>query len=103
MMLEELGGTVLDVETGEDAVEVFARQKDSIDIVILDLRMSGMDGISVYRQIRKIKNDAKIVLSSGINPDASLLEMLKDDGGIFIEKPYDIERLSSELHRLLLA
>ncbi|MBN2805010.1 MAG: response regulator [Deltaproteobacteria bacterium] len=101
MMLEELGASVLPVESGEQAIDTFKNSKQNIDIVILDLRMSGMDGLSVYKQIKALKNDAKIALSSGISPDNSLLNMLKNDGSIFIEKPYDIDKLAVEIFRLL--
>jgi CheY-like chemotaxis protein len=101
MMLEELGASVLPVESGEQAIDTFKNSSRDIDIAILDLRMSGMDGLSVYKQIKSLKNDAKIALSSGISPDNTLLNMLKDDGSIFIEKPYDIDKLALEIYTLL--
>ena len=101
MMLEELGGKVISVDNGEEAVSVYKTKQSQIDLILLDLCMTGMDGKEVYRIIKNINKNIKIALSSGLLPEQSFLDLLKNDGAIFIEKPFDMDKLSSEIFQLM--
>lgn len=100
LMAQELGATVIDVDTNEKAVALYTMRQSEIDLVMLDMRMAGMGGDVAYLKIKEINPDAKIVLSSGISPNDDFLAELNSRGCGFIEKPFDMDGLADILHRL---
>jgi len=93
-MIEVLEHEVVVADNGMSGIEKFKEHQKDIDFIILDMVMPDMDGKSVYKAIKEIKSDAKIVLSSGYNKSE---EMLKDfaqgiDG--YIHKPYVIDKMA---------
>ena len=97
MMIEDLGATVVQADSGERAVSIFSEQRTVIDVVLLDLRMRGLTGAATYRELRKIDPRIKVVLSSGIQPNDELMAELLEHGDAFIEKPFDVDRLGAVL------
>jgi CheY-like chemotaxis protein len=63
LVFEALGYSVLTATCGEDALAVLAAH--SVDIVVLDYLMPGMDGGETAHCIRKLRSDVPIILSSG--------------------------------------
>ena len=53
LMLQKLGYSVLTASEGQAAIEIF--KNNTIAIVILDMRMPGMNGYELYQQLKKIK------------------------------------------------
>lgn len=100
LMAEELGANVIAVDSCEKALDIYKKKSSEIDIVLLDLRMSGMSGETAYREIRAYDSNAKIVLSSGIPPEREFIEGLHKNGCEFIEKPFDMDQLGDVLFRV---
>lgn len=100
LMAEELGATVLDVETSEKAIAIYEEKQSEIDLIMLDLRMAGMSGESAYRKIKELNPSAKVALSSGIRPEDDFIAELEANGCAFIEKPFDMDGLSEVLCKL---
>ena len=100
-MLEELGYQFLSVASGEEALEVFRRESDHIGVVLLDQVMPGMDGASVFKELRNLRPDVKVLLASGFSQQ----EVSDRFSGLglngFIPKPYTLKNLESELSRVL--
>ena len=101
MMIEELGATVLTVADGKSALETYFQRKDEIDLVVLDMRMTGLSGASTFEQLVEFNPQVKVVLSSGVSPEDSLLETLTKHKGGFIEKPFNLEQLAQVLSAVL--
>lgn len=97
MMLEELGAEVIAVDTCEEAIEIFSGKGAEIDVLMLDLKMKGMDGDEAYDVIRGIDRDARVVLVSGLQPEREVLDKLARDKGAFMEKPFDMDLLGKVL------
>ncbi|NLF38434.1 PAS domain S-box protein [bacterium] len=96
-MLEYLGFTALTAANGREAVDVFAAHKDDICCVILDLTMPEMDGEQTFRELRRIKSDVKVFLTSGYN-EQDVTQRFADKGlAGFLQKPYDLDVLSAKL------
>ena len=92
-MLEELGFTVITAVDGEDAVRVFSAQADKIDLVILDASMPRKGGIEAYWDLRAVRPDIKVILSSGY-AEMGIAEQLADSGlAGFIQKPFTLDKL----------
>ena len=64
-ILVPAGYTVLTATNGREALDLYVREKDSIDLVILDLVMPEMDGRSCYEALQLIDPEIKIILTSG--------------------------------------
>jgi len=101
MMLEWSGFTVRTAADGQEAVEVFRRHADEIVAVLLDMTMPRMDGEDAFRRMRAIRNDVKVILSSGYGePEATGRFAAKGLAG-FIQKPYQLEALIRKLREVL--
>jgi CheY-like chemotaxis protein len=100
-MMEALGFETLKASDGEGAITVFSEQKDRIELVLLDQSMPGMDGVTVFHKLREIKPDIKVLLVSGYSKE-EVSERFRGLGLCgFIQKPFNLNSLSSEVTRVL--
>ncbi len=87
------GYTCYTAEDGTDALALYFERKQAIALVITDLHMGMMDGITLSRAIRRVSPDAKIVVSSG-HIDKENHAVLSGLGiQSILEKPYTAEKL----------
>ena len=86
-VLEESGYTVLEARDGWDAIEKFAQNKDTINLVILDVVMPKKNGKEAYNEIRKIREDVKALFTSGYTGDIVLGKGIENNAFNFIPKP----------------
>ncbi|MCP4673985.1 MAG: PAS domain S-box protein [Deltaproteobacteria bacterium] len=94
MMLEVLGLDVTTAEDGREALELVKQDPDRFDCVILDLTMPHMDGEETFREMRRIRKDIRVLLSSGYNEQDLIARFASKGFAGFIQKPYmtsDIE------------
>ena len=85
--LEQAGFQVVEAENGEQAFELFARQPERFDLVIMDISMPGTPGDVVAAQMRGLtERPVPLVLSSGYRPQLDLGEDGVADR--FLQKPY---------------
>jgi DNA-binding NtrC family response regulator len=101
MMIEELGAKVVTVADGKSALDTYFKRKDEIDLVLLDMRMTGLSGANTFEQLVEFNQDVKVVLSSGVSPEDGLLETVTEHKGGFIEKPFNLEQLAQVLSAVL--
>ena len=85
VVLEAAGYTVLEAEDGAEAVDVFRRERERIDLVILDLTMPRLSGRDAFRQIQGIDPAARVLFSSGYSADD--LSEVEGARGL-LSKPY---------------
>jgi CheY-like chemotaxis protein len=86
-MLRELGFEVITASDGRKAVEVFKNRSD-ICLVILDLTMPHMDGEQCFRELRLLKPDVKVIMSSGFSEHEVVQKFLGKGLAGFVQKPY---------------
>jgi len=89
-----LGGEGYEVATadsGEKAVKMFERRP--YDLVLMDVRMPGMDGMEAFRIIRRKRRDAQVVLMSAYSMDHLRRQCLDEGAVAFVRKPLDVENL----------
>jgi two-component system, cell cycle sensor histidine kinase and response regulator CckA len=100
-ILQDLGYHVITANSGRQALDLFEKEKQRIDGVLLDMIMPDMDGRQVLVQLKRIRPAIKVILSSGygLNGLGSTDTMAAGDG--FIQKPYHIEQLASVLNEIL--
>jgi two-component system, cell cycle sensor histidine kinase and response regulator CckA len=101
LMLERLGYRVITALGGCRALEIFKSLNAEIDLVILDMIMPGMSGSETFNELKKIRPDVKVVLSSGYSINGQAKKIL-DRGCLgFIQKPFSLRDLSVKLRRIL--
>ncbi len=95
------GFKVLVARGGEEAVEVFKKNRERIDIVILDMIMPGMGGGKVFDSLRAIQPGVKVVLSSGYSIDGEASQIMARGCNGFIQKPFGIKELSQKIREVM--
>ncbi|MFC1524660.1 response regulator [Thermodesulfobacteriota bacterium] len=95
--LTENGCTVFIAENGAEAVSLFTENKNSVDLVILDINMPVMDGKDAFELIREIKPAVKIIISTGFSIDGDTQKMFEDGASAFLQKPYSLEDVGTLL------
>lgn len=100
-LLEELGYTVFLARSGKEAIETYKKNKDEIDMVLLDMIMPEMDGGETYNRLKEINSDIKVLLSSGYSINGQAKTILPKGWNGFIQKPFDMKKLSQKLREIL--
>lgn len=90
-ILEFENYTVLEAEGGESALSQVESEK--IDLIILDIKMKGMDGIEVLEKVKELKPGLPVIMISGHGTIKIAVQATKMGAFDFIEKPPDLNRL----------
>jgi two-component system cell cycle sensor histidine kinase/response regulator CckA len=99
-MLKELGFETITANDGVEALAAF-RQNPDIDFVILDLTMPHMDGEQCFRELKLLKPDIKVIMSSGYNEQDVTQRFVGKGLAGFIQKPYTFSVLRDAVRDLL--
>ncbi|MCD4805501.1 MAG: response regulator [Desulfobacterales bacterium] len=100
-LLETLGYEVLTARDGKEAVEIYKKKWDNIDLVLMDMVMPNMGGGEAYDRMKEINPRVKVLLSSGYSIDREAKEILARDCDGFIQKPCTIKELSEKIRGIL--
>ncbi len=100
-LLETIGYRVLTAKDGKEAVEVYKKKRDEIDIVLLDMVMPNMGGGETYDRLKEINPDIKVVLLSGYAIDGEAAEIVERGCNGFIQKPFNVAKLSEKIGKIL--
>lgn len=101
IILEDSGFSVLTAADGQHGVELFREHADDIRVVLLDLTMPRMDGRQALREIRRIRPDVRVLLSSGYDEGEAGDELAGNRVTAFIQKPYRAEQLLRRIQAML--
>jgi two-component system cell cycle sensor histidine kinase/response regulator CckA len=99
--LEKLGYKPLIARNGLEAVEIFKIYQDEISLVVLDLIMPIMSGKEAFSEIKTIKEDAKILVSTGYAVDDKVEVFLNQGCHGFLQKPFSLNEFARALRRIL--
>ncbi|MBC8424834.1 PAS domain S-box protein, partial [bacterium] len=100
-MLDRLGLEVHVCASGQEALDLFAEDPGRFDCVILDLTMPPPDGEVTFRELRRLRKDVRVVLSSGYNEQDLIARFASKGLAGFIQKPYVLRRLREVLAETL--
>jgi PAS domain S-box-containing protein len=100
LMLKELGYRVTTAESGREAIDIYAENTDTVDLIALDMIMPEMSGSATYEELKKINPAARILLVSGYSLNKQVEELLDLGCNGFIQKPFDIIELSRTLREV---
>jgi signal transduction histidine kinase/ActR/RegA family two-component response regulator len=100
-MLQHFGYAVLPAASGQEALQIYAENKDKIDLVILDMVMPDMGGRAVYDRLKQCNSTVKVLLSSGYSLSGEASEIMKSGCNGFIQKPFNIKELTAQIDHIL--
>lgn len=105
MILERLGFRVIPAAGGREALDIFRRteleQGEQIACVLLDLTMPHMDGQETFRELRLLRSDVPVILTSGYNEQDVTQKFVGQGIAGFVPKPYQIKELAARLRAAL--
>jgi len=82
---------------GESALEVV--REDEPDVMILDLKMPGIDGIEVLRRVKETQPEIEVIILTGHGSDADRETCMQLGAFAYLQKPVDVEELSATIKR----
>ena len=96
LRLKEVGEIVISVHNGQDCLKTL-EEKDNIDVVILDIKMPGMDGIEVLKEIKKKFPLMEVIMLTGHGSTETAVEGMKLGAYDYLMKPADFSDLAAKL------
>ena len=89
----------LEIATAGSGLEAIEELKNNpYDVVILDIKMPGMDGIETLAEVRKIKPGVEVILLTGHGSIDSAVEGMRLGAYDYIMKPCEIEELVEKIY-----
>lgn len=101
-IMEKWGYTVLLANNGKEAVRVYQKSKDHIDLVILDMILHDIGGDEIYIRMKAINPEVKVLLASGYGIDSKVEKILASGATNFIQKPFNIMHLSEKVKEVFM-
>jgi len=99
-IVEKAGFRVVAMATdGEEAIQMYQDKRP--DVVILDITMPKMDGITALKRILKIDPNAKVIMCSALGQQRLIVEAIKIGAKDFIVKPFQPERIINSIKKVL--
>ncbi len=96
-ILNRLGFSAITARDGQQALDIYRDQADSIACVILDLTMPNMDGAETFRELSALNPEVKVILSSGYTRHEVTERFRGKAVAGFLQKPYQTDDLRKEL------
>jgi PAS domain S-box-containing protein len=96
-----LGLKPLLAANGEEALELFSMHAGEIVCTVLDLNMPKMDGVSAFRELKRLKPDIQVILCSGYNEQEATQHFFGEGLAAFIQKPYRLQDLKNKIEQVL--
>ena len=87
--------------SGQEAIDIFLKKQDEIDMIVMDMVMPGMSGSETFDRLKEIKPDAKILLSSGYSIDGQATSILQRGCDGFIQKPFNLNQLAEKIQTIM--
>lgn len=98
-MLGAKGYAVRTAASGEEAIASI--KEAGYDLVFLDIRMPYMDGVEVFRELRKYRPDISVVMMTGYAVEQQLEGALKDGAKGYLRKPFTVDELLTSIDGVL--
>ena len=95
LRLKEVGEKITVAYSGQEALDTL--EKDDIDVVILDIKMPGMDGIETLREIKKQFPLVEVIMLTGHGSTETAVEGMKLGAFDYLMKPADFDDLTLKL------
>ncbi|MEI7751959.1 MAG: response regulator [Candidatus Omnitrophota bacterium] len=96
-ILELKGYEVAQAESGSSAVQMFRNR--AFDVVLMDIRMPGMNGVEACKEMKKIKPETAVILMTAFTMDEILHEALREGAYAVVHKPLDMDTVTNMIEK----
>jgi signal transduction histidine kinase/CheY-like chemotaxis protein len=100
-ILTRLGYQTLVAKTGEEAIKIFKKTDEKFDLVLLDMKLPDIDGKKIFSAIKETRPGLKVIILSGYSLDGPVQEILDAGADGFIQKPFSLSTLSTQIREVL--
>lgn len=97
-LLSAEGFEVAEAANGREAIEKYETFRP--DLVLMDITMPEMDGITATREIRQRDGNANVIIVSALGQQSMVLEAVRAGARDFVVKPYEAERILEAIKRV---
>ena len=98
-MLSGEGHEILEAENGLKAVAAYKASKP--DLVLMDITMPEMDGLTALKEIRTFDPTAKVIMLTALGQESVVLEAIKSGARDFVVKPFERDRILGAISKLV--
>jgi DNA-binding response OmpR family regulator len=100
-ILKMEGYQVILASDGDEAVKIFEDLKDTIDVVVSDMKLPKKNGLEMFRMMRLSKPDVRVILASGSSEPEVKAQVLEEGVMSFVQKPYTPDDLVKAIRAVL--
>ena len=98
-ILEDKG---FDVDTAEDGFQAIRKVKEQgFDIIFMDIKMPGINGVQTFREIKKINPKASVIMMTAYSAEDLVKEAIEEGAYTVIYKPFDMDKVIQTIERVL--
>jgi len=97
--LEQAGYTVYPADSGDEATSLLMRE--TIDLVLLDLKLRGEDGLTILRRLRERQPELLVIILTAYGTVPTAVEAMQLGAADFLRKPFDVEEVTFKIARAL--
>ncbi|MCH8011562.1 MAG: response regulator [Candidatus Marinimicrobia bacterium] len=90
-IIEDHGYDVTGVEDGYEAID--AAKETVFDLIFMDIKMPGINGVQTFREIKKISPESVVVMMTGFAVEDLVKEALEEGAFAAIYKPFDVDKV----------
>jgi two-component system, chemotaxis family, chemotaxis protein CheY len=98
-LLTENGYEVGEAENGQEAIQKYQTYRP--DLVLMDITMPVMDGITATREIKTLDAGAKIVMVSALGQQTMVIEAIKAGAKDFVVKPFEPDKILATVKKFV--
>jgi YesN/AraC family two-component response regulator len=99
-MINSIGFGCITASNGKDALKLYKKQIDRVDVVLLDVKMPKMSGEKVYRELKIVNPEVKVIITSGYSQKYIEEEYFKEPVLHFVSKPFKIDAIEKKLKEM---
>jgi DNA-binding NtrC family response regulator len=97
--LEQAGYTIHGADSGNEAASLLLRE--AIDLVLLDLKLKGEDGLTILRRLRERQPELVVIMLTAYGTVPTAVEAMQLGAADFLRKPFDVEEVTFKIARAL--
>ncbi len=99
--LEDHNYKTFTASNGIEAISLYAEHKNTISVVLMDMMMPSMDGLTTIRILQQMNKQVKVVAISGMTSNSELAEVTEVGVNVFLRKPYTFHELLHAINNVL--
>lgn len=100
-MLRNIGYEVTTSNNGQEALELFRKNHNQYDLIVLDMIMPELNGKDTYFGMKGVQKDLNVIISSGYAMDGEVQKVLNAGAHSFIQKPFRLDELSKKIAKAI--